>query len=174
MSFPGTLGRRPAGLRGRETQPTSSQTGVEAMDVFKKLACVALLSIPAIALAASPKSCDAVNLGPEVLAKFPNAVRACHDLSEKNGGIYMHYVAKVVDVAKDGVTVEMLDTNNKAVSRVKFVPAADQMAKVEGKDESFGALKKGTKLDLYIEHSKWGLYASPDGKRMTIVSQETL
>ena len=30
------------------------------------------------------------------------------------------------------------------------------------------------KLDFYIEHSKWGLYAKPDGKRLTILSQETL
>jgi hypothetical protein len=145
------------------------------MAVFKKLACVALLlSIPALALAASPKSCDAVNIGPEVLAKFPNAVRACHDLREKNGGIYMHYVGQVVATDKDSVTIEMLDTNGKAVSRVKFAPAADQAAKVEGKDTAYTSLKKGTKLDFYIEHSKWGLYSSPDGKRMTILSQETL
>ena len=48
------------------------------------------------------------------------------------------------------------------------------MASVEGKDTKFTDLKKGTKLDLYIEHSKWGLYASPDGKSLTILSRESL
>jgi hypothetical protein len=48
------------------------------------------------------------------------------------------------------------------------------MAKVEGKETKFTDLKKGTKLDLYIEHSQWGLFASPTGKRMTILSREPL
>ena len=48
------------------------------------------------------------------------------------------------------------------------------MASVDSKDVKFTDLKKGTKLDFYIEHSKWGLYAKPDGKRLTILSQETL
>ena len=80
----------------------------------------------------------------------------------------MHYVGEVVATDKDAVTVD------KGIVRVKLAPAAGQTAKFEGKDTSYMSLKKGTKLDFYIEHSKWGLYATPDGQRMTIISREDL
>ena len=127
-----------------------------------------------LAVAADRLGCDSVNFGEEVLAKFPNAKAACIDVKEKNGGIYAHYRADVVAVEKDAVTVHMLNHEGKAISKVKFVPSADQVATVDGKDTKFTDLKKGTKLDLYIEHSKWGLYASPDGKSPTILSRESL
>ena len=141
---------------------------------IKKTLCVLLLAMPALAVAAPGPGCEAVNLGADVLAKFPNATRACHDVKMKDGGIYMHYVAEVVATDKDTVTVNMVDTSGKALTKVKFAPAADQTAKLGGKDVKYTSLKKGTKLDFYIEHSKWGLYASPDGKRMTIISREDL
>jgi hypothetical protein len=133
-----------------------------------------MLAMPALTLAADRPGCDSVNFGEEVLAKFPNAKAACIDVKEKNGGIYVHYRADVVAVDEDSVTVHLLDHEGKAISKVKFVPSADQLAKVEGKEKKFTDLEKGTELDLYIEHSQWGLYASPEGKRMTIVSREPL
>ena len=136
--------------------------------------CFSILAMPALASAADRLGCDSVNFGEDVLAKFPNAKAACIDVKEKNGGIYAHYRADVVAVDKDSVTVHMLNHEGKAISKVKFVPSADQVASVEGKDTKFTDLKKGTKLDLYIEHSKWGLYASPDGKSLTILSRESL
>ena len=72
------------------------------------------------------------------------------------------------------MTINILNQKGKAISRATFVPAADQTADVDGKVVKFADLKKGMKLDFYIEHSKWGLYAKPDGKRLTILSQETL
>lgn len=144
------------------------------MTNISKAVCVLLLAMPALAVAEGGKGCDLVNLGADVLAKFPNAARACHGVIEKNGGIYMHYVAEIVAVDNDSVTVNMLDTSGKAISQVKFAPAADQTVKLEGKEMKYTSLKKGTKLDFYIEHSKWGLYASPDSNRMTIISREDL
>ena len=141
---------------------------------ISKAVCVMLLAMPALALADGGKGCDLVNLGADVMAKFPNAAKACHDVTEKNGGIYMHYVAEVVATDKDSVTVDMLDKEGKGIVRVKFAPAEGQTANFEGKETKYTSLKKGTKLDFYIEHSKWGLYATPDGKRMTIISREDL
>jgi hypothetical protein len=143
------------------------------MKCHRKILCFSLLAMPALAFAAGP-GCDSVNFSKEVLAKFPNARAACIDVSEKSGGIYVHYLAKVVAVATDSVTVNMINHEGKALSKVTFVPAADQTAKVEGKETKYSDLKKGDKLDLYIEHSQWGLYANPEGKRMTILSREPL
>ena len=139
-----------------------------------KVVCLPILAMPLLVLASDPKGCDLVNFSAEVMAKFPNAKKACIDVSEMNGGIYAHYRADVVAVETDAVTVQMLNNEGKAVSKVKFVPAADQVAKVDGKDTKFTDLKKGMKLDLYVEHSKWGLFSKPDGKRLTILSQESL
>jgi hypothetical protein len=133
-----------------------------------------MLAVPMLTTASDRKGCDLVNFSAEVLAKFPNAKKACLDVEEKDGGIYAHYRANVVAVDADAVTVHMINHEGKAVSKVRFVPAADQMAKVDGKDTKFTDLEKGMKLDLYIEHGKWGLYSAPDDKRMTILSQEPL
>jgi hypothetical protein len=148
--------------------------GRNEMKSYWRVLCFSMLAMPALASAADRLGCDSVNFGEDVLAKFPNAKAACIGVMEKNGGIYAHYRADVVAVDKDAVTVHMLDHEGKAISKVKFVPSADQVASVEGKDTKFTDLKKGTKLDLYIEHSKWGLYASPDGKSLTILSRESL
>jgi hypothetical protein len=144
------------------------------MKALRHAACVLVLAMPAIALAGAGPGCDLINFGADVLAKFPNAAKACHGVSEKNGGIYVHYVGEVVAVDKEAVTVHFLDVDGKALSKVKFAPAADQTAKLEGKATKYTDLKKGTKLDFWIEHNKWGLFSSPDDKAMKILSQEML
>jgi hypothetical protein len=144
------------------------------MKSYWKVICFTVLALPALAFAAKPYGCDSVNFGKEVLEKFPNAQAACIGVTEKNGAVYVHYQAKVIAVESDAITVHMLNHEGRALSQVKFVPSPDQMAKVEGKDTKFSDLKKGTKLDLYIEHSRWGLYSNPDGKMMTIISREAL
>ena len=141
---------------------------------IKKALCVILLAMPALAIAGPGPGCESVNLGADVLAKFPNAARACHDVKMQGDGIYMHYVAEVVATDKDSVTANFLDKSGKALVKVKFAPAADQTANLEGKETKYTSLKKGTKLDFYIEHSQWGLFGSPGGKRMTVTSREDL
>ena len=130
------------------------------MKTFWKVLCLSMLALPAIAVASDRQGCDLVNFGADVLAKFPNAMAACIDVREKSGGIYAHYQANVMAVATDSVTIDILNHEGKAISKVTFVPAADQMAEVDGKDVKFTDLKKGMKLDFYIEHNKWGLYAN--------------
>ncbi len=137
------------------------------------LLCLAAFAMPAATLAAG-HGCDSVNFSKEVLAKFPNAKKACLGLSEKNGGIYVHYQAKVLYIEQDGLTVNMLDRKGHAISKVKFAPAPDLVVEVNGKDTKYADLQTGTTLDLYIEHARWGLYAKPDGRLLTIISQENL
>jgi hypothetical protein len=144
------------------------------MKILCRALCVALIAVPMYASAADEIGCDAVNWGEEVLAKFPNAEKACHDVTTKNGAAYAHYVAEVVAASSESVTVHLLDKKGKGISEVKFVPAADQKVKLAGKETKYADLEKGTKLDLYIEHSKWGLYASPDGSAMKILSRTDL
>ena len=138
-----------------------------------KLLCAFLLTMPGLALAAGP-GCDNVNFSAEVIAKFPNAQKACIAVVEKEGGIYVKYEADVISASKDSVTVDFLDSNGKGVSRVTFAPAADQTAEIDGKKQAFASLKKGMKLHFYIEHSRWGLYANPAARPMKILSSESL
>ena len=44
----------------------------------------------------------------------------------------------------------------------------------DGKDIPFTKLEKGMKIDAYVEHSRWGLYASPDGKMLTLLDRKAL
>lgn len=138
-------------------------------------ACAFMLAGPALAMAASPNyGCDSVNFSQEVLTKMPNAKVLCRGVMEKNGSVYVKYTGKVVASSAESTTVEFLDKDGKAVSRATFKPAAGQMATMEGKKMKYSDLKKGTELNFYIEHNRWGLYATPDDSAMTIVSVEQL
>jgi hypothetical protein len=138
------------------------------------IACSMFLAVPMAASAGTNYGCDAVNFGDEVLSKLPNAAKLCRGVMEKNGGIYVKYVGKVVDTSAETTTIEFLDKDDKPVSRATFKPAPGQMASVDGKKVKYSDLKKGTELRFYIENKRWGLFGGPDDKAMTIVSVEQL
>ena len=138
-------------------------------------ACALALSVPSIAAAADDNyGCDSVNFGEEVLAKLPNAKKLCRGVTERNGGVYVKYVGRVVASSPESTTIEFIDKDKKAVSRATFKPAADQMAEVDGKKMKYSDLKKGTELHFYIENKRWGLYGGPSDKAMQILSVEQL
>lgn len=139
-----------------------------------RVLCFLMLVMPALAIASDRQGCDLVNFGADVLAKFPNAKKACIDVKERDGGIYAHYRANVLEADDKSVTVKVLDHEGNGITKVTFVPTADQVATVSGKEVKFTELKKGMKLDFYIEHSQWGLYGKPEGQRLTILSQQSL
>lgn len=117
------------------------------MKGYWRVLCVALLAMPALALAADRQGCDKVNFSADVLAKFPNAQAACREVKEKNGGIYIHHRADVVAVDNEGVTVHMINHDGKAISKVKFASTADALARVDGRSLSKSgpvALHRGT------------------------------
>lgn len=138
--------------------------------------CVAMLAVPYGAKAAEDaKGCDSVNWGEEVLTKFPNAQKGCHGVIKKeNGEVYAHYVAEVVQADAKSVTVKLLDRSNKPISEVKFEPNEVKTVKVGGKQTDYSKLQKGTKLDLWIQHNRWGLYSDPASTPMKIVSRRDL
>ncbi|HEX5650523.1 MAG TPA: hypothetical protein VFX69_12780 [Steroidobacteraceae bacterium] len=151
-----------------------NQSGGLTMKITLALACAFALSASPAAWAGPNYGCDSVNFGQEVLDKFPNAKRLCRGIKEKDGGIYVHYVGKVVASSPESVTVEFLDKDEKAVSRATFVPAADQSVSIENKKMKYSDVKKGTKLDFYIENNRWGLYMNPGEAKMTVLKVEQL
>lgn len=133
-----------------------------------------LLALSMPATAGSNYGCDAVNFSKEVLDKLPNAQRLCRGVTERNGGIYVKYVGRVVASSAESTTIEFLDKDNKAVSRATFKPAPGQMATVDGKKMEYSKVKKGTELHFYIENKRWGLFGAPDETLMTILSVEQI
>jgi hypothetical protein len=145
------------------------------MKSIATIVCTLALAVPALAHAEEDHyGCDNINFGAEVIAKMPNAKKACRGIAEKNGTVYVHYIAEVESKTATDVTVKFLDKEDKAVSRVKFEPTADQTVMLEKKATKYTSLDKGQKLDFWIAQNKWGLYASPDGKAMKVVSVEQL
>jgi hypothetical protein len=144
------------------------------MKLIATITCALALAIPAVASADSSHGCDIVNFGAEVLEKMPNAKKLCRGIAEKNGTVYVHYIAEVESRTATDVTVKFLDKNDKAVSRVKFEPTSDQTVMVDKKASKYTSLDKGQKLDFWIAQNKWGLFSNPDGKAMKIVSVEQL
>ena len=139
-----------------------------------KVTLVAMMTVPAIAMAGESEGCKNVNFSQEVLTAFPNATKTCRDIKVKDGTVYAHFVAEVVDANKDAVTVDFLDSTDKGVVRVKFAPADDATTMIDDQKVKYSNLKKGTRLNLYIPQSQWGIYAAPGGTSMPIISREDL
>ena len=143
------------------------------MNKICKSVCIALLAVPAVAAAGDETGCDNVNFGEDVVAKFPNAAKACHGVTMRDGAAYVHYVAEVVAADKETVTVHLIGRDDKGLAKVKFAPARATI-NVDGKKTEFRHLKRGTRVDLWIEHNRWGLYADPASTPMNIISREDL
>lgn len=133
-----------------------------------------LLVVPVVAVAAEEIGCQSVNFGADVLEKFPNAVRGCHGVMEKDGTVYARYVGKVVDNSNGNLTVVFEDKDGKGVAKVVFAPTADQGLSMGGKDVKYSSLKKGDVIDMWLPHSRFGLYGTPGGPKVNVVSRETL
>jgi hypothetical protein len=144
------------------------------MKIKLSLVLATLLAVPAIAVAVDDVGCQSVNFGADVLAEFPNAVRACRGVKEKDGTVYARYVAKVVDTSKGNLTVVFEDKDGKGVSKVVFAPTGDAGLSMGGKDTKYSNLKKGDVIDMWVPHSRFGLYGTPGGPKLAVVSKENL
>lgn len=144
------------------------------------VALASLLAVPAIATAKDKMGCNDVNWGAEVTEAFPQAQKACQGITSEGDTVYAHFKAKVMDAKKDEVTVEFLDRDGKSVSRVKFAPPADATVLVrsgtapDGIKTEYSKLQKGSIIDFYVPHDRWGLYGTPGGGKMTVISREAL
>ena len=138
------------------------------------LACALALSACTSTGTGTDYGCDAVNFSAEVLEKMPNAKRLCRGLTEKNDGVYVKYVAKVVSSSPEAMTVDFLDKDDKAVSRVTFSPKADQTVTMDNKKVQYREAEPGTELDFYINASRWGLFSDPGAPLMEVTKVEHL
>jgi hypothetical protein len=139
------------------------------------MAGAVLLACPVLMLAADPDpGCDGVNFAKEVLANLPNARALCRGVVERSDGLYVQFVAEVVESSETLTTVELLDRDERPISRVTFRPREGQMTWVEDSKITYGSLKSGTRHDYYIEHRRWGLHAAPEELPMAIVSVQPL
>jgi len=136
--------------------------------------CVAALAVPSIATAADAPGCDTVNIGQDVLAKFPNIRATCQTVKVKNEGIYILFIGDVVSATSKDVTVRVKDRKGKDVSEIKLGWAAGETIQARGTEMNFSDLKKGDKLDFWIEHEKWGLFSKPGSSSLTILSRKDL
>jgi hypothetical protein len=144
------------------------------MKMISAAICVAMLSVPAIALAADPTTCDNVSIGADVMAKFPNVRSTCQEVKEKDGGIYIRFVGEVVSASNDKATVHVKDRSGKDVSELDLGWAAGQKIKVGGQEMNFSDLRKGDKLDFWVDHNKWGLFSKPGSSSLKILSRKDL
>ena len=139
---------------------------------------VAALALPLAASAADKMKtdatgCDNVNWSKEVLDKFPNAKRGCQKVTLKGDVVYVQYKGEVMRNDPDGVTVNLQDHDGKDMIKIKIAPAED-LIKVNDKPTKFKDLEKGTELHFYMPHNRWGLYASPEGTALRVLSSEPL
>ncbi len=145
------------------------------MKIIATIGCALALTVPAMANADSKNyGCDSINFGAEVIEKMPNAKKLCRGIAEKNGTVYVHYIAEVESRSASSVTVKFLDNDDKPVNRITFEPTADQTVMINKKPVKYMTLDKGQKLDFWIAQNKWGLFSNPDGQAMKIVSVEHL
>lgn len=142
------------------------------MKVIARAACLAVLLAPGLAVAAD-YGCEYVNFGEDVLKQYPNVLEACQGVTTKNDQPYAKFTGEVVSSNKEQVVLNLLDKKDKPLSRVTIaVKNPDNTIKVNGKPVKVSRLEKGTRANFYMLHNKWGLYATPDGEALTILSRE--
>ena len=114
-------------------------------NLLGKALCVAMLAVPFTAMAADDdKGCDSVNWGEEVLTKFPNAQKGCHDVMKtENGEVYAHYVAEVVKADAESVTVNLIEPGTAWSDRVNVFDL--RVAKIL----RFGRTRTNIGVDIY-------------------------
>ena len=144
-----------------------------------KVSCCAasvalLLAIPVVGSAKDDYGCNDVNFSEEIVAKLPRVRDACQDVKMKGDKVYAHFVGEVMAIDSTAVTVKFKDRAGKDVSELKLAPTQEVSVTADGKDVPFTKLEKGMKIDAYVEHSRWGLYASPDGKMLTLLERKEL
>ena len=142
------------------------------MKGIARTACLAVLLAPGLA-AAADYGCEYVNFGEEVTKMYPKVLDICQGVTTKNDEAYAKFTGEVVSSNKEQVVVDFLDKKDKPVSRVTFaVKNPDTTIKVNGKATKVSRLEKGTRANFYMLHNKWGLYATPNGETLTILSRE--
>jgi hypothetical protein len=142
------------------------------MKGIARAACLAVLLAPGIA-AAADYGCEYVNFGEDVLKEFPRVLEACQGVTTKNDQPYAKFTGEVVSANKEQAVVDFLDKKEKPMGRITFqVKNPDNTIKVNGKPVKVSRLEKGTRVNFYMLHNKWGLYATPDGEAMTILKRE--
>ena len=148
------------------------------MTRMKVSCCVAsaavLLALPVIGAAKDDYGCNDVNFSEEILKQLPKVREACQDVKIKNDKVYAHFVGEVMAIDSTAVTVKFKDRAGKDVSELTLAPTQEVSVTADGKDIPFTKLEKGMKIDAYVEHSRWGLYASPDGKLLTLLERKDL
>lgn len=142
------------------------------MKRIARVACLAVLLAPGLAMAAD-YGCEYVNFGEDVIKQYPNVLEACQGVTTKNDQPYAKFTGEVVSANKEQVVLNFLDKKDKPLSRVTIaVKNPDNTIKVNGKPVKVSRLEKGTRANFYMLHNKWGLYATPDGEPLTILSRE--
>jgi hypothetical protein len=148
------------------------------MNRFHTALLAAALALPLAASAAEmktdPTGCDNVNWSKEVLDKFPNAKRGCQRVTTKGDVVYAQYKGEIVKVEKDGIVVHLKDHDGKDMVKMTIAPDPEAMVSLDGKETKFWKLEKGTAVSFYIPRNRWGLYSSPGGQEIKVVSSEQL
>jgi hypothetical protein len=145
------------------------------MKGLSTVACIAMLAVPAMASAQAGHGCDAINIGPQVLAAFPRAKEACQGVLTKGDQPFMKLTGEVQSANSETVTVNFLDRNQKPLSQVVFgVNNPDTRISVSGTPTRVSRLQRGTRVNFYIQHNRWGLFADPDSTPLTILSRTDL
>jgi hypothetical protein len=140
---------------------------------------VAALALPLAASAADkmktdPTGCDNVNWSKEVLDNFPNAKRGCQRVTAKGDVVYAQYKGEIAKVEKDAIVVHLKDHEGKNMTKLMIAPDPEAMVSLDGKETRFWKLEKGTEVSFYIPHNRWGLYSSPGGAQIKVVSAEPM
>ena len=145
------------------------------MQCLTAAACIAMLTVPALGSAQAGRGCDAVNVGPQVLAAFPRAKDACQGVLTKDNEPFMKFTADVVSANADTVTVNFLDRNMRPLTEIVFaVNNPDARISVSGTMTRVTRLQPRTRVSFYIHHNRWGLFADPDSAPLTILSRKDL
>ncbi len=137
-------------------------------------AAIACIAVAGTATAAAPAhkvvgKCVDIQWSADLLKKYPRAPAKCLDVVEKDGKKYARFMAKVVKVKPDAVTIKFLNVAGTPGSPVVITPTADALVNVGDQKLPYAKLKKGEKLTFYVPELTVGVISDPADAAMASI-----
>ncbi len=102
-------------------------------------------------------SCAAVRWHADMLAKYPRAAEACHEVIMSGSERWARFETVFQNVNNDGsVDSNFRDRNGRNMGSATIMPAYGQTVAIDGRDYRFAELRRGQVLNVYVPE---GMYA---------------
>lgn len=134
------------------------------MKNWVKGAMVAMVVVPAMAMAQQDQSCYGLRYSLDFLSVYPEAPALCQEVKEQDGIKYARLDARVVSRSKDYVTVGFKDVFGNKLNDLEIQAVKGSTVSVGGKTVAWSDVKVGDQLSFWLPERSLHVLPQPGGE----------